>query len=103
MAGTTLTLTAQAHGFSAGVMGSCKLHKGLTADLDTDGRMELRVPNENGPDLGGIRRTADVAEVAWIVPLGVRISTNLATATLSDGTLAIETGRSDGVPRLWLL
>jgi len=100
--GATLSLTAQVRGFSSHRIGSRNLDMGLAADLDGDGRVELLVPSQEGTELGAIRRTAGGAVVAWALPLGGRLSTNLAAVTLSDGSLAVGAGRSDGVLRLWL-
>ena len=75
---------------------------GLAADLDGDGQVELLVPSQDGTELGAIRRTEDGAVVAWTVPLGGRLSTNLTTATLPDGSLAVGAGRRDRLLRLWL-
>lgn len=100
--GPILNLAAQVRGFSSHARGSRNLDMALAGDVDGDGRVELLLPSQERTELGAIRRTADGAEVAWIVPLGGRISTNLAAATLSDGSLAVGAGRSDGVLRLWL-
>ena len=103
MAGATLTLVAEVHGYSSHVLGSRNLDMALAGDLDDDGRVELLLPSQERIELGGIRRTATGAEVAWTIPLGGEISTNLAAVTLSDGSLAVGVGRKDGVLRLWLL
>jgi hypothetical protein len=71
-------------------------------DFDGDGRVELMLPNQAMTELGGIRRTEAGAEVSWTVPVGGRMSTNLAAVSLSDGGLAIGVGREDKVLRLWL-
>ena len=71
-------------------------------DFDGDGRVELLVPNQRLSELGGIRRTADGAEVAWTVSVGGRISTNLVGVALHDGSMVVGVGRDDGVLRLWL-
>ncbi|GAI31072.1 unnamed protein product, partial [marine sediment metagenome] len=42
------------------------------------------------------------AEIAWSVPLGGRLRTNLAAITLPNGTLAIGAGREGKVLRIWL-
>ena len=89
-------------GFSSHVIGSHNLDMGLAADLDGDGRLKPLVPSQDGTELGAIRRTAVGAVVAWTVPLDGRLSTNMAAITLSDGSLAVGAGRSDGVLRLWL-
>jgi hypothetical protein len=73
----------------------------LAADADGDGRVELVVPTDDYRDLGGIRRTPGGADVAWLVPIGDRLTTNLGTVTRVDGTLTFAAGRVDGVLRIW--
>jgi len=60
------------------------------------------MPDQGRTQLGGIRRTADGAVVAWTLPAGGRITTNLAAITLADGRLMAGVGREDGVLRMWL-
>jgi len=71
-------------------------------DFDGDGRLEILLPNQRLTELGAVRRTATGAEIAWSVPLGGRLRTNLAAVTLSNGTLAIGAGREGKVLRIWL-
>ena len=71
-------------------------------EIDGDGRLEILLPKQGLTELGAVRRTATGAEVAWSISLGGRLCTNLATATLSNGTLAIGAGREDKVLKIWL-
>jgi len=102
MSGAALSLVAQVRGFSSHVIGSRNLDMAVTGDWDGDGQVELLLPSQERTELGSIRRTADGAEVAWTVPVGGRVSTNLAAVTRSDGGLEVGVGREDGVLRLWL-
>ncbi len=70
-------------------------------DWDSDGRVELLVPTQNRAELFGIRRTTEGAEVAWSLPIGGRISTNIGVVTDSDGGLSVAVGREDRVLRIW--
>ena len=74
----------------------------LGGDFDGDGQVELLLPSQGQTELGGIQCIAEGAEVAWTVPVGGRVSTNLAAVTLSDGKLAVGVGQAEGVLRLWL-
>ena len=100
--GRDLKIIAQVRGYTSHVIGSRNLDMAAAGDFDGDGRVELLVPNQRLSELGGIRRTADGAEVAWTVSVGGRISTNLVGVALHDGSMVVGVGRDDGVLRLWL-
>lgn len=68
-------------------------------DFDGDGRVELLVPTVDGRRFGGLRRTPAGVTVAWELPLGGRLTTNLA-AVGGDG-ISVAAGRADGVLRIW--
>ncbi|MGI9049718.1 MAG: hypothetical protein ACR2GU_10185 [Rubrobacteraceae bacterium] len=70
-------------------------------DLDGDGRWELLVPNEDYTTLAAVRHEKSGARVAWTLPAGGVISTNLASVTDQKGHASIAAGRSDGVLRVW--
>jgi hypothetical protein len=72
----------------------------IWADLDDDGQVELLLPSQNLAELGAIRRTTDGADVAWTVPVGGRVGTNLAAVALPNGGLAVGVGRTDGILRM---
>ena len=74
----------------------------FAGDLDGDNKIELLIPIQNRMDLGAVGRNSTGAHVKWTIPLGGRLSTNLAAVTLSDGSLAVGIGRQDGVLRIWL-
>jgi hypothetical protein len=100
--GDELKLVARLPGFSTHLLGSRNLDMALAGDLDGDGRIELLVPTQDKSRLGGIRRTATGAEIAWELPLPGRISTNIGAVSLAGGALGVGVGGSDGVLRLWL-
>jgi len=97
-----LHLEAEVKGYTSHVIGSRNLDMAFASDLDGDSIFELLLPNQNLTKLGAIKRNATGADVEWTIPLGGRLSTNLAAVTLADGRLAVGIGREDGVLRLWL-
>ncbi len=55
---------------------------------------DLVVDGQVNDDAAGI-------EPLWTVPIGGRMTTNLAVVRLAGGTLAVGAGREDGVLRVW--
>jgi hypothetical protein len=88
-------------GFTSHVIGTRNLDMGMAGDFDGDGRVEVLLPDQTRTELGGIRRVEGGAEVVWMIPVGGRVSTNLAAVELIDGSLAVGVGREDGVLRIW--
>jgi endonuclease YncB( thermonuclease family) len=101
-AGDRLKLMSQTSGYSSHTLGSRNLDKAVAGDFDGDGRIELLVPDQEQTSLGGVRRVPGGAEVAWEVPAGGRISTNLVTVAFPDGSLAVGLGHDRDQLRLWL-
>jgi hypothetical protein len=102
LAGTQLEIVAQVSGFTSHVIGSRNLDMAAVGDFDGDGQLEVLLPDQRRESLGGIRRTVDGAVVAWQVPLGGRLVTNLAAVTLPDGGLAVGAGHDGAALRVWL-
>jgi hypothetical protein len=102
MRGDKLEIVAQVPGYSSHAIGSPNLDMGLAGDLDGDGRIELLVPDQAQEALGAIRRNSEGAETVWSIPIGGRLSSNLAAVAFPNGDLAVGVGREDGVLRLWL-
>lgn len=98
-----LEIVAQISAFTSHVLGSRNLDMAAAGDFDGDGRVDLLLPNQARTHLAGIRRTAEGAEVAWTVPVGGRVSTNVSTVSLDHGRLAVGVGRTrDSALRLWI-
>lgn len=100
--GKTLRVMAQMRGYTSHMIGSRNLDMATAGDFDGDGRLEILLPKQGLTELGAVRRTATGVEIAWSISLGGTLCTNLATATLSNATLAIGAGREDKVLRIWL-
>jgi hypothetical protein len=102
LAGDRLKLVAQTSGYSSHALGSRNLDMAVAGDFDGDGQVELLLPDQERASLGAVRRVPGGAEVAWKVPAGDRISTNLAAVAFPDGTLAVGVGHAGDQLRLWL-
>ncbi|MFC1907238.1 hypothetical protein ACFLW8_04040 [Chloroflexota bacterium] len=100
--GERLEVVAEVPGYTSHSIGSRNLDTAVAGDFDGDGQLELLLPSQKRTELGGVRRTVAGAEVEWTLPLGGRISTNIAAITLNDGRLTIAAGREDDVMRVWL-
>ena len=102
MRGDKLEIVVRVPGYSSHTLGSRNLDRAIAGDLDGDGHFELLVPDQAQEFLGAIRHTQDGAETAWRIPIGAKLSTNLAAVTLPNGDIALGAGREDNTLRLWL-
>jgi hypothetical protein len=100
--GQNLDVAASIRGYSSHIIGSRNLDMAIAGDFDGDSRFELLVPNQRRTELAAIRHDEAGAQVAWTVPIGGRLSTNIAAISLEQGGLAIAVGREGGVLRVWL-
>jgi hypothetical protein len=97
----SLNVVATQTGYTSHRIYTRNLDTARAGDLDDDGRWELLVPNDAYTELGAIRHEATGAAVAWTLPAGGVIVTNLASATNSEGRAQIAAGRDDGFLRIW--
>ncbi|MFB6218102.1 MAG: hypothetical protein ABEH77_02820 [Halobacteriaceae archaeon] len=88
-------------GYRSHEFGSRNLDGGLAADADGDGRPELIVPVRDRESLAVVDRTADGAREAFRLPVGGRLTTNLAATPLPGGGLALAAGHAGGL-RAWV-
>lgn len=102
LSGKQLRIVAEVPGYTSHVLGSRNLDMAAAGDFDGDGAVELLVPDQERTALGAIRRAPGGARVAWTVPLGGRLSTNLSAVEIAGGRLAVGAGREGRVLRLWL-
>lgn len=85
-------------GYATHRIGSRNLDMALAGRFD-GGRPRLLVPAGDGRRLVALARREDGVEEAWSLPLGGRLTTNLAAATV-EGTIRLAAG-VDGGLRLW--
>ena len=102
LSGSELQVLAQFPGYTSHVIGSRNLDMALAGDFDGDQKVEVLLPDQSRTELGAVRRTADGAELAWTLPVGGMVSTNLAAVSFPDGRMAVGVGRNDGVLRVWV-
>lgn len=102
LAGGALDVVSSTTGYTSHQIGSRNLDMAVAGDFDSDGAVELLLPNDAFRSLGAIRRTAEGAEVAWTLPMGgARVATNLAVVAEGDQIMEVGVGREDGVLRIW--
>jgi len=99
--GDELVLHAQQSGFTSHVYGARNLDMAIAADVTGDGRVEILVPTQERTALGVLSRTDDGVEVVAELPLPGRLVSNIAGASLADGSVAIAVGTSDGTLRIY--
>ena len=99
--GADLHIGARVYGYTSHQIGSRNLDTAVAGDLDGDGQMELLLPDQTFTELGAVRRTAGGANVAWSLPVGGQMQTNLAAVTLDDGRIALGCGHGQTL-QLWL-
>lgn len=99
-----LEIVARLRGYTSHVIRSRNLDMAASGDFDGDGQIELLLPNQALTELGAIRRNSseEGVEVAWTLPIGGRLSTNIGVVPLADEGIAVAVGRDDGTLRLWL-
>ena len=80
---------------------SRNLDAARAGDLDGDGSWELLLPDASYTALEAVRHTEGGVEIAWRLPLGGTLTTNLASATDSEGRVALAAGTAEGELRIW--
>lgn len=96
-----LEIAAQLDGFTSHVIGTRNLDMALVGDFDGDGALELLLPNQARTHLAAIGRTDAGARRLWQVALGGEMTTNIAAATLSDGSALVGAGHDGQHLRIW--
>ncbi len=96
-----LKVAATRPGYSSHRIYNRNLDAARAGDFDGDGRWELLVPDQSYTGLGAIRHEEGGAEVAWMLPIGGTLATNLAATTAADGRASLAVGRAGGVLRIW--
>jgi hypothetical protein len=80
---------------------SRNLDAARAGDLDGDGSWELLLPDASFTALEAVRHTEGGVETAWRLPLDGTLATNLASATDSEGRVALAAGTLEGELRIW--
>jgi len=90
--GDQLVLKADLAGFSTHSIGSRNLDMALVGDLDGDGAYEVVAPDTSRESLNGIGFVEGKTELLWTIPLGDKLTSNLAGVELNDGSLSLGAG-----------
>lgn len=99
--GDELVIEASQPGYTSHVIGTRNLDMAVGGDFDSDGKIELLLPDQARSQLGAVRYEAEGAAVAWTLPANGQIATNVAAATTNDGGITVGVGRADDVLRIW--
>lgn len=97
-----LQIAASLPGYSSHRIGSRNLDMAAAADLDGDGRAELLVPTQSMDALAVLGRSANGVLEELRLPLGPRLTTNLALIPFDDGSFALAAGTAGSTLRIWL-
>jgi hypothetical protein len=97
-----LILQAEQEDVSSHQIGSRNLDMALTGDFNGDLRLEILIPNTSYKVLRAYQRDSAGVQLVWEIPLGERLSTNLAGISFEDGGLGFGYGLENGVLHLWL-
>ena len=100
--GDSLEIVATQSDYTSHVIGSRNLDMAVAGDFNGDGQPEIVLPSQGRTSIAGIQNTADGARVMWELPLGSRLSANLAALRLEDGRLALAVGTEDGRLHVWV-
>ena len=96
-----LRLAASGGEYLSHTLYSRNLDAARAGDLDGDGSWELLLPNASYTALEAVRHKGGGVETAWRLPLGGTLATNLASATDSEGRVALAAGTAEGKLRIW--
>jgi hypothetical protein len=96
-----LITVAELPGYTSHIIGSRNLDMAAVGDFDSDGYIELLLPNQSRSKLAAIRRIEDKAKEVWSLPLDAPLNTNLGAVSLLDGGIAIGVGMENGILRIW--
>lgn len=101
LTGDRVELTATVTGVTSHVIGTRNLDLALVGDFDGDQVVETLLPNDELNHLVAVERTAQGAQVEWSLPLGAKMSSNLAAVTDSQGRISVGSGLTDGSLLIW--
>jgi len=99
--GNRLVVVDSLSGFSSHRIGSRNLDGALAGDFNGDGLVELVVPDQVQTNLHGIQFTQEGLISVWNVLLESRLSTNLVSFKMADGSLVLGAGTEDNLLIIW--
>jgi len=93
---------AEIGAYSSHVIGSRNVDMALAGDFDGDGAGEVLVPDQDQVSLAAVRLSEQGAEEVWSLPVGQRMTTNLAGIYVPQEGIALGVGHEGQGLRLWL-
>jgi hypothetical protein len=99
--GNTLVRVADLAGFTNHVIRTQNLDKGLVADADTDGRLDVVVLTLENTEIAVLSRVEDQVETVALVALGSLATSNIAAAEQETGAISFAVGTEAGILRIW--
>ena len=96
-----LPIVGTVPGYTSHVFGSPNIDMAVASDFDSDGIVELLLPNQQRDKLAAITRTETGAEVDFEIDLNGTLATNLAVSRSMSGRLTVAAGLTDGTLRIW--
>ena len=90
----TLTIVGEQAGYTSHINGSPNLDMAVAGDFDSDGTVEILLPDSVRTTLGAVSRDSSESGsgVDWSVPLGSRATTNIGVLRSNDGRLSVAVG-----------
>ncbi len=99
--GNTLVRVADLAGFTNHVIRTQNLDKGLVADADADGRLDVVVLTLENTEVAVLSRLEDQVETVALVALGSPATTNISVAEQQTGAISFAVGTDAGILRIW--
>jgi|GEM_PF-293305 len=96
-----LPIVGTVPGYTSHVNRSPNIDMAAASDFDSDGMVELLLPNQQRDRLAAITRTETGAEVDWEIDLNGTLTTNLAMSRSMTGRVTVAAGLSNGMLRIW--
>ncbi|MFV1990334.1 MAG: hypothetical protein ACC652_06300, partial [Acidimicrobiales bacterium] len=97
----SLVRVAETAGFTNHVTRTQNVDKGIVADADGDGRLDVVVLTLGLTEVGVLTRAGDEVETIALLPLDAIATTNIAATELASGSIAFAIGTEDGRLRVW--
>ena len=98
---TDLPIVGRLPGFTSHVNRTPNLDMAVASDFDSDGNIELLLPNQRRDTLAAITRSDAGAQVDWQLDLEGTLTTNIAVSRGIDGRVGVVVGLADGRLRIW--